>query len=291
MKFFEELVIRRSSVVCTTLSTSGIGYLAGQKFTTLVVDEACQSTELSCLIPFQYQVQRAILLGDHYQLPATVFADDAASMLYNRSLFERLVANGVPTHMLREQYRMHPEISRYPSRAFYQGLLLDSAAVQHREEPEKMHQIAARFPHYAFIDLLTSQESLTDERSHSNPAEARLVARIVRQAQESCSDQSISVGIIAPYRKQVGLLRSMLHQRSGGLEINTVDSFQGREKDIVIITSVRANKGRGLGFLNDYRRMNVAITRAKYFLWVVGCASTLVRSTDSGTRVSWIVGC
>lgn len=194
-----------------------------------------------------------------------------------------MVENGVRPVMIAEQYRMHPEISLFPSRSFYESRLVDAASVLTREMSLPIQYLVDRVSRYAFIDLQASQEECS-AKSYSNPNEAKLIIALINELHSAWKSRNLKtqdtnslIGVITPYRKQVSLLRKLLHSEhlEDAAEVNTVDSFQGREKDIVIISTVRAG-GRSVGFLMDYRRMNVAITRAKHFLWVVGSSSTLV---------------
>jgi len=186
--------------------------------------------------------------------------------------------------MIREQYRMHPEISKFPSNAFYNSKLKDAEIVINRENPLGLLELTKNAPRYAFLNLQNSNEDSQNlSKSHSNLNEAKLVSNIVKYLVSQWKSQNLPrenmenhIGVIAPYRKQVYLIKRFLSDLNleKYAEINTVDSFQGREKNIIIITAVRAG-GKTLGFLTDYRRMNVGITRAKHFLWIIGHSETL----------------
>jgi len=193
------------------------------------------------------------------------------------------VENGIKPLMITEQYRMHPEISSFPSKSFYESKLVNATIVTSRPIPSPLQHLVDKVPHYAFLDLENSQED-SGGKSYSNINEAKLIVNIVKDMSTTWKIKGFGeentrslIGVITPYRKQVSIIRRMLSNEhlDPFVEVNTVDSYQGREKDVIIISTVRAG-GRSVGFLMDYRRMNVAITRAKYFLWVVGSSNTLM---------------
>ena len=239
----------------------------------LIIDEACQSVEPTALIPLQKQTRLMVLIGDPMQLPATVASQKAGLAGYSRSLFERLMLGGMKVTMLTEQYRMAPYIRAFPSQQFYDERLTDARSVITRKKPDWLPQVPL-----AFFNLLKSEE-IKDQKTASfgNPAEADFISEMTFALYQRFD--ALNIAVISPYRKQVQLLRDRLHSIAG-VEVDTVDGFQGREKDAVIISTVRSHDS--LGFLTDSRRLNVALTRAKFGLWVVGAAKTLNRGEKWG---------
>ena len=283
----ETLLMNQASIVCGTLNSTALAQVKNSiEFQACVVDEAAQAVELSTLIPLQLGVKQLVLVGDPQQLPATVLAKREIMGNYERSLFERMGNCGVPVHTLDVQYRMHPAISHFPRNQFYQGILKDSESVS-RSSPFFSRPPFNLNP-FMFLDVVSGRDSISSQsQSRFNPEEAAVCVSIffalLRIAQEQGMDLKGSVGIISPYAEQVRVLKQSFEAAgirvSGHLddiEIATVDSFQGKEKDIIILSTVRgALEANGVGFLADMRRMNVALTRAKIGLFVVGKSQTL----------------
>lgn len=274
-------------IVFTTLSSAGIQSLdSSSDYDVLVVDEAAQAVELSNLIPMRFQSKQCVLVGDPQQLPATVFSRSSAQSLYERSLFERLEACNHPVHMLRVQYRSHPTISKFPREFFYDGKLEDGPNVVEKSYQRPYHQLTSVFQPLVFFNLLNSAEARdTRALSRRNASEAELAVNLYLTLKNACPPDTIAgkVGVITPYSQQQSELRRIFRRTLGDnyeqqVEINTVDGFQGREKDIIILSTVRADPTKNIGFLSDVRRMNVALTRAKYACYVVGSEATLVSS-------------
>jgi superfamily I DNA and/or RNA helicase len=273
-----ERILSGASVLCAT--TTGLdGELLGERtFDLLVIDEACQSTEPGCWVPLP-RGRRLVLAGDHCQLPPTVLAREAAAEGFGVSLMERLVGlygAGV-TRLLTVQYRMHRDIMDFSSREFYSGQLeADASVAGHRlaDLPGVRADELTAGP-VQFIDTAGAgyeEQREPDGESRLNPQEADVVCRKVRALLEA-GVSSADVAVIAPYAAQVRLLRERL--AVPGLEIDSVDGFQGREKEAVVISLVRSNTEGEIGFLADTRRMNVALTRARRKLLVVGDSATL----------------
>ncbi|KAI9006559.1 SEN1 N terminal-domain-containing protein [Phycomyces nitens] len=279
-------VFSQADVVCATLSGSGHDMLTsmGVTFDTVIVDEAAQSIEISTLIPLKYDCQRCVLVGDPNQLPPTVLSQTAAKYDYEQSLFMRL-ENNVPgdVHLLSIQYRMHPAISIIPSKLFYSSKLLDgpnmasiTAAPWH---------IKDSFPPYQFFDIGDGQEKIGYGHSIYNPAEAEAAVALVDMLASQLPGIKFAhkIGIITPYKQQLSQLKSQFERRFGSkildvIDFNTVDGFQGQEKDIVIFSCVRTGSSRNIGFLADVRRMNVGLTRAKSSMFILGNAYALMKS-------------
>jgi senataxin len=288
----ETLFMNEASIVCGTLNSTGLPQVReSSPFHTCVVDEAAQAVELSTLIPLRLGVERLVLIGDPQQLPATVLAKrELLGGNYERSLFERLEKCGVPVHTLDVQYRMHPEISVFPRNIFYQGKLADAAAVAKRPAPFFTLPPWNLHP-FMFMDVVGARES-TGGGSKTNVREANVCLSLYSALSKIASVSGAGslggkVGIISPYAEQVKLLREMFAAACvTDIEIATVDSFQGKEKDLIILSTVRASpESSSVGFLADVRRMNVAITRAKFGLFVVGNANTLSVNPEWGLLV------
>lgn len=272
-------IIKAATVICTTNSTAGSEILKAEKFDFAVIDEATQSTEPSALIAV-LKAKRFIMAGDHKQLPPTVLNEEAACRSFTKSLFERLLAlHGDKIRvMLDVQYRMNEEIAEFPNREFYDGKLKADEQVKRRTLrdilPESVDEDREDVKPFLFIDTCDELEERVRKGSTSreNPGEAKLVKDVAeRLLNRGIRPEDIAV--ISPYDDQVAQIKRML--RVEGLEIKTVDGFQGREKEVVIVSFVRSNKSGTIGFLKDLRRLNVSITRAKRKLVLIGDSNTL----------------
>lgn len=236
-----------------------------------------QSTEPECMVPVVLGARQLILVGDHCQLGPVVVCKKAAKAGLSQSLFERLVVLGIRPFRLEVQYRMHPELSQFPSNFFYEGSLQNGVCADER----KLATISS-FPWpnpdvpMFFLVTLGAEEIAGSGTSYLNRTEAANVEKIATRFLK-VGVKPDQIGIITPYEGQraylvqymqyQGSLHSKLYQE---IEIASVDAFQGREKDIIILTCVRSNEHQGIGFLNDPRRLNVALTRAKYGIIIVG---------------------
>ncbi|XXG87504.1 hypothetical protein AAC387_Pa11g2173 [Persea americana] len=283
-----------AEIVFTTVSSSGrkiFSHLA-HGFDMVVIDEAAQASEVAVLPPLSLGAARCVLVGDPQQLPATVISKAAGTLLYSRSLFERFQQAGCPTMLLSVQYRMHPQIRDFPSRYFYQGRLTDSESVAKLAD-ESYYNDPLLKP-YIFYDIMHGRESHRGGSvSYQNIHEAQFCLRLYEHLQKtlkSCPGNKVSVGIITPYKLQLKCLQrefeDVLKSEEGkDLYINTVDAFQGQERDVIIMSCVRASN-HGVGFVADIRRMNVALTRARRALWVMGNANALMQSDDWAALIS-----
>lgn len=289
-----QAVIRRADVVASTLISAG-GELKqllphNVLFDAVVIDEAAQALEPASLIALQLLKPngKAVLVGDPKQLPATVLSKLADRHHLKQSLFERLQKADYPVALLREQYRMHPSISAWPSKYFYGGAIRDHAGLQ-QERAAAFHPRPC-FPPIAFYNCHEGREhgSGGGGASLANASEAELACVLYGGLRAAFQDDFQSVAVLTPYKAQERLLREIFRRRhtqaalhQDGLEFATVDGFQGREADVVIFSCVRAKsdaKKPGVGFLADVRRMNVALTRARRSLWIVGHETTLQSS-------------
>ena len=285
-------ILDGAHVLCATLSGSGHDMFRNLQldFETVIIDEAAQSIELSALIPLKYGCSKCIMVGDPKQLPPTVLSREAARFQYEQSLFVRMQANSPKNvHLLDTQYRMHPEISSFPSRAFYDSRLVDGPSMGTlRQKPwHKDHLLSP----YRFFDVQGMHQSAPKGHSLVNIAEIDIALKLFKRL-NTCAkgyDFRGKVGIITPYKSQLGMLRDRFKQQYGDditntIEFNTTDAFQGRESEVIIFSCVRASH-TGIGFLKDIRRMNVGITRAKSSLWVLGNASSLMQGEYWGQLI------
>ncbi|KAF6149169.1 hypothetical protein GIB67_026025 [Kingdonia uniflora] len=277
-----------AEVVFTTVSSSGRKLFSRltHGFDMVVVDEAAQASEVGALPPLALGAARCVLVGDPQQLPATVISKAAGTLLYSRSLFERFQQAGCPTILLSVQYRMHPQIRDFPSRYFYQGRLTDSESVKNL--PDEIYYKDPLLRPYTFFDITHGRESHSGGSvSYQNTHEAQFCLRLYEHLQKTTKSlgiNKVSVGIITPYKLQLKCLRDEFKnvfksEEGKDLYINTVDAFQGQERDVIIMSCVRASS-HGVGFVADIRRMNVALTRARRALWVMGNANSLMQSDD-----------
>lgn len=282
-----ELRIRSSlfgeaRVIASTLTGTANRVLEGEKYSTLFIDEAAQALEAACWIAIR-KAGRVILAGDHCQLPPTVKSIMALKGGLGKTLMERIVENKPETvTLLKMQYRMNEQIMKFSSEWFYHGMVESAPTVSHRG-------ILDYDTPMMWIDTAEcdgKEEFVGENFGRINRAEAELTLQTLQQYLEKIGKQrileeSIDVGIISPYRAQVQLLRKELRKREFFrpyrhlLTVNTVDGFQGQERDIILISLVRSNDGGDIGFLRDLRRMNVAITRARMKLIILGSSETM----------------
>ena len=286
-------------VIASTLVGSANKLLDRHKFGTLFIDEAAQALEAACWIPMR-RVSRVILAGDHCQLPPTVKSIAAMNAGLGKTLMERLVdIHPEAVTLLKTQYRMNDDIMRFSSNYFYDGQVESAPEVRFRSildmdipmtwidtsEFEKLFE-NSEDPEKAKISF--KEEFVGESFGRINKAEAELTLLALQNyfnkiGKQRLLDERIDVGIISPYRAQVQLLRSMLMKWEFFkpfrrlISVNTVDGFQGQERDIIVISMVRSNDEGQIGFLRDLRRMNVAITRARMKLIILGNRETMTR--------------
>ncbi|KAJ1699268.1 hypothetical protein LUZ63_007780 [Rhynchospora breviuscula] len=278
-----------AEIVFTTVSSSGRKLFSrlNHGFDMVVIDEAAQASEVAVLPPLSLGAARCVLVGDPQQLPATVISKAAGTLMYSRSLFERFQQAGCPTMLLSVQYRMHPQIRDFPSRYFYQGRLTDSDSVL--SLPDETYYRDLMLKPYVFYDITHGRESHRGgSASFQNIHEAQFALKLYDHLQKfvkaNGGGKKVTVGIITPYKLQLKCLQREFEEVLGTEEgkdiyINTVDAFQGQERDVIIMSCVRASN-HGVGFVADIRRMNVALTRARRALWIVGNANALMQSDD-----------
>lgn len=280
---FQQEIIDGAHVLCATLSGSGHDMFRNLnvEFETVIIDEAAQCIELSALIPLKYGCSKCILVGDPEQLPPTVLSRSAQSFGYEQSLFVRMQHNHPnDIHLLDTQYRMHPEISRFPSEQFYHSRLFDGEGMERlREKP--WHASSILGP-YRFFDVEGIQTKEARGHSFINVPELNAAIRLYERLKDDYPSYDFKgkIGIITSYKAQLVELRNRFARQFGDgifdeIEFNTTDAFQGREREIIIFSCVRAKATGGIGFLGDIRRMNVGLTRAKSSLWVLGDSRSL----------------
>lgn len=292
-------LIDDAEVVCTTNSTAGSEVLAAETFDLLLVDEATQATEPSTLIPL-VKVDKAILVGDHKQLPPTILNQKAESSGLARSLFERLldVHGSEIKSMLNTQYRMNEQIMNFASQKFYNGNLLVASEVKDISLKDlNINSFAGNSPAeqafnrqegIIFFDtqgMEAPERSKQDSKSIYNRIEAELSVEIIKHG-ISAGLNSNQIALISPYKAQVALIKRLL--KGEEIEINTVDGFQGREKEVIILSLVRSNRQGNIGFLKDLRRLNVSITRAKRRLIVIGDAATIANNSTYSNLIEYV---
>ncbi|TIA72814.1 hypothetical protein D6C83_00795 [Aureobasidium pullulans] len=304
-KRVQQSILDDAHIICATLSGSGHDMFQSLniEFETVVVDEAAQCVEMSALIPLKYGCAKCILVGDPRQLPPTVFSKVAAANKLEQSLFVRMQNNHPEAvHLLDTQYRMHPDISAFPSAAFYEGRLLDGDNMANlRKQP--WHASGLLAP-YRFFDVQGQHQAAPKGHSLINLAEIEIAMLLYERLIKDYRDYDFrnKIGIITPYKSQLRELKQRFSGRYGveiteSIEFNTTDAFQGRESEIIIFSCVRASPTGSVGFLSDVRRLNVGITRAKSSLWILGNSDSLMRGQvwkrlleDARDRNSYISG-
>lgn len=291
----ESECLSSASLVFSTVSSAALRIMKlGLPFSCVIVDEAAQLVEAESTIVLQMKdVKQLVLVGDQKQLPATVMSQLALKNGYARSLFERLQCLGHSCQLLNMQYRMHPTISAFPNKQFYNCKLKNSEDTLSENYGKLVYQKNIFGP-YAFIDVSDGIE-VNAGSSKKNVLEANLVLHLVKRVQDSVcanskesgsSTKPITVGVISPYSGQVGFIKDQLCKSDSickleaganvlDIEVKSIDGFQGKETDIIIFSAVRANQAGRIGFVDDERRMNVALTRGRHAVWILGSASTL----------------
>jgi len=272
-----ERVLDKAPVILSTLTAIDSATLGQRRFDLCVIDEAGQSTEPASWIPIA-RADRLLLAGDHQQLPPTVISRQAQKEGFGLSLLELMMRRDGPriARRLDVQYRMHEQIMGFSSAEFYRDSLVADSSVRSHLLCDLPGVAATELTNTAvtFIDTAGAsydEESSEKHDSKGNPQEASLVARKVEQLLAAGLGTE-AIAIITPYSAQVQLLRELL---PGEIEIDSVDGFQGREQEAVIISLVRSNREGQVGFLAETRRMNVALTRARRKLIVIGDSATI----------------
>ena len=278
----EKELLDVADVICCTCIGAGDPKLVRMRFSSILIDESMQATEPECMVPAVLGAKQLILVGDHCQLGPVVMCKKAATGGLSQSLFERLVVLGIRPFRLEVQYRMHPILSKFPSNFFYEGALQNGVNAEDRKLPIDFPWPQLDKPMMFYV--ASGQEEIAGSgTSFLNRTEAASVEKVVTKFLKSGMKPD-QIGVVTPYEGQRSfLVQYMQYQGSlhakiyQDIEVASVDAFQGREKDIIIISCVRSNEHQGIGFLADPRRLNVALTRAKYAVIVVGNPKVLSR--------------
>ena len=287
-------ILEGADVVLSTNGMVGSEAMEGMTFDVAVIDEASQQMEPSTLLPLM-RAPKAVLAGDHKQLPPTVVSD---LDLLKHSLFERLMEQGdLPQRMLEVQYRMNETIMDFPNRLMYDGRLKADESVARRSLDLKgssvfgdLKEILDPRSPVVFLDTakLDADENLPPRStSYENPVEAERIAEIAKVLVKAGINEA-DIGIITPYLSQVKRIRKLLEKSEVSIETKSVDGFQGREKEVILISFVRANLAKEIGFVKDRRRLNVAMTRAKTKLIMIGHMPTLSANDPFDALQKWL---
>ncbi|MCQ2219982.1 MAG: AAA domain-containing protein [Prevotella sp.] len=281
-------IFGEARVIACTLTGAASRVLEGMKFSTLFIDEAAQALEAACWIPIR-KVSRVIFAGDHCQLPPTVKSIAALKAGLGKTLMERIVENKPEiVTLLQVQYRMNDEIMRFSSNEFYGGKLQTAPEIKYRGILDYDIPISWYDTDELSEETENREQFVGESFGRINKAEAELTLQHLelyysRIGKQRILDERIDVGIISPYRAQVQLLRRLIRKREFFkpfrhlITVNTVDGFQGQERDVIVLSLVRSNDEGQIGFLRDLRRMNVAITRARMKLIILGSVDTLTK--------------
>jgi regulator of nonsense transcripts 1 len=279
----EREILQAADVICCTCVAAGDPRLKDFRFRQILIDESTQAMEPECFIPIVLGAKQIVLVGDHCQLGPVVMNKNAAKAGLTQSLFERLVHMGIRPIRLQVQYRMHPDLSEFPSNMFYEGTLQNGTNEYDRPMLEEFPWPNPQRPMFFLINN-GNEEMGGNGTSFLNRTEADSVEKLVTKLMKLgiVPDQ---IGVVTPYEGQrahivshferAGSLKKELYK---DLEVASVDAFQGREKDFIIVSCVRSNDQQGIGFLRDPRRLNVAMTRAKYGCIIIGNARILARN-------------
>ncbi|ODV85571.1 hypothetical protein CANARDRAFT_7677 [[Candida] arabinofermentans NRRL YB-2248] len=285
VKKAEKSILKECDVICCTLVGAGDRRLAGMQFRTVLIDESTQASEPECLIPIVKGARQVILVGDHQQLGPVILNKRAGDAGLRQSLFERLILLGHIPIRLEVQYRMHPCLSEFPSNVFYDGMLQNGITAESRTDYDSSFPWPIRETPMMFWAVYGREEISYSGVSYLNRVEAMNCERIISKLFRD-GVQPEQIGVITPYEGQRAYV--VQYMQSNGtmpdkqmymdVEVASVDAFQGREKDYIVLSCVRANDQQVIGFLSDPRRLNVALTRAKYGLFVLGNPKALSRN-------------
>lgn len=274
-------MLKRAEVICCTCTAAAGGVLAKRKFQYVLMDEAAQCTEPTSIIPIMQGCIQLVLVGDHHQLPPTVLSRDAELAGLNVSLFDRLSMGGVTPFLLDTQYRMHPTLALFSSVTFYEGKVKSAEHLNGKTRPpiQGITWPQVQWP-ICFVNV-AGREDGGGSDSRGNITEAIEVAQITAGILNGHDLYPEDIGLITPYTQQVREIRTQVKRVLGDdighrVEIASVDGFQGREKELIIFSAVRCNAQGNVGFLADWRRLNVLMTRARRGMIIVGSERTLL---------------
>ncbi|CUM68337.1 uncharacterized protein PRCAT00006059001 [Priceomyces carsonii] len=283
----EEKILNKCNVVCCTCVGAADKRLSKLTFRSVLIDESTHASEPEVLIPIVKGAKQVILVGDHQQMGPVIFDKKAGDAGLRQSLFERLVLLGNIPNRLDVQYRMHPCLSEYPSNVFYEGTLQngvtsESRLLKHSKFPWPVENTPMMFwANYGKEEFSGNGSSLL------NRVEAMNVEKIITKLFEDGVNPE-QIGVITPYEGQRAYIVQYMSMNSTltskreqylEIEVTSVDAFQGREKDFIILSCVRGNDQQNIGFLSDPRRLNVALTRAKFGLVILGNPRALCRNS------------
>lgn len=272
-------ILRKADVVVASCVGAGGDVFRGLQFGLVVIDEAAQATEPCCLVPITAALgaSQLILVGDQMQLPPTIVSQNAKSGGLGLSMFARFFSAGLTPELLTKQYRMHPSLNDFSSARFYRNRVETCPKIERDRRttpPPKGFKWPRPDEHpLAFVSCIGEQEHQLPGGSIVNPAQAVAVADLVRNLLEAGDIQPEDLAVVTPYAAQARAITDIVDDPR--VEIGTVDGLQGREKDVVLVSAVRSNDRRAVGFLADFRRLNVALTRARRALVVFGDQRTL----------------
>jgi ATP-dependent RNA/DNA helicase IGHMBP2 len=268
-----DVLLNKANVICTTLVGTNLPAIRERHFEYVIIDEAAQALEPSTWLVIS-KADKVILCGDHFQLPPTVKLDmQNGGKELMKTLMERVLEDEVSSHLLTEQYRMHDVIKEFSNQKFYHGKLSTPTLVQAQRDQEQP---------ILFIDTAGcgyEEENDPSSQSLMNKGEIEITQKLIQHySLEGQWKNYQSLGIISPYSAQVKHLKTSIKEVENlQTKISTIDAYQGQEADVIIISLVRNNEQGEIGFLNDYRRMNVALTRAKQQLIIIGDSSTITK--------------
>ncbi|VAH17687.1 unnamed protein product [Triticum turgidum subsp. durum] len=285
-----DLCLKQAKLIfCTASGSFELFRLQGvMPISILVIDEAAQLKESESLVPLLLPgIEHVLLIGDENQLSSLVKSKIAKDADFGRSLYERLCTMGYTKHLLEVQYRMHPCINKFPNANFYGNRILDGPSVKQKDYT-KNYLSGSIYGAYSFIHIENDMEMLDDlGQSSKNMIEVAVAANIIERLAKECWEkrQRTSVGVISPYTAQVMAMQEIIGRKFEKHEflsvtVKSIDGFQGGEEDIILISTVRSNKDGKVGFLSDAGRINVALTRAKHCLWILGNGATLLASNS-----------
>ncbi|TAH23781.1 MAG: DUF2075 domain-containing protein, partial [Cytophagales bacterium] len=276
-KYILDDLLSKAQIVTCTLVGAAHYTIKEKTFSTVVIDEAGQALEAACWIPIA-KAQKVIMAGDHLQLPPTIKSEEASKMGLKITLLEKIMQKNIASTLLNTQYRMNEKIMQFSNEQFYQNKLMAHSSV--KNICLDLNNSIDEFP-IEFIDTAGcsfEEKPGKDNLSLCNEEEANLIFSHLKNLNEELKNPA-SVGIISPYKAQVTLIQDKIAKEHKHIfnktSINTIDGFQGQEKDIIYISLVRSNDKNEIGFLSDTRRMNVAMTRAKKKLVIIGDSATL----------------
>ena len=278
-------IVTRSQVICTTLISCDNKSIRNLSYDTMAIDEASQALEPECWVGM-LKSKRIILAGDHKQLPPTIKSKEAEKLGLATTILDKMASPLSSSFLLRCQYRMNEDILAFPNKLMYEGKLYTAEEVKNRKLSPDGYAVS-------FVDTVGcgfDEEYNYENRSVKNPGEYSILREILIEITPIANDQSI--GIISPYAEQVRFIRNEIQEEIDfsnlDIEINTIDGFQGQEKDIIIISLVRSNDTSTIGFLKDERRLNVAITRARKKLIIIGDSATICSNKTYASLIDHI---